>query len=362
MDMTLQANAPVVPVAYAKPFSNGIVHPELWLWDSWCYSENGQAHLYCLALGRRTIAGDLIRPEDRNQYPFHIRHFMSRDDGDTWQDQGVFQSHCSDVKSFYSHSVWSGDVKPISDRQKLVGFTGIRRPDPAHEFLQAIGVGLTDDGHTVHSLQNEALSCPQRDYDEIIAAGYYLGPRDDLGANAGEGGGPILAWRDPFIFVDDDHEIQLFWSAKISPKEGAIAHASLKRNTRGFEIKKLHPPMPLPDGQSITQAEVPKIFYDKQAGDYYLLISACDRLYEGQPDGQVHKTLRLYKSKSLRGPWVTYRHSGSIIMGLDHCFGASVLSADFSKGAIRLICPITEMAKSELQLSISPIKTVSVRS
>ena len=118
--------------------------------------------------------------------------------------------------------------------------------------------------------------------------------------------------------------------------------------------------MRLPDGQGITQAEVPKICHDKQGGKYYLLISACDRLHENQPDHQVSKTLRLYTSSTMRGPWQAYRRNVSILLGLDHCFGASILSADFDKGVLDLLCPLTEKAAPKVQLSFAPVQTVSI--
>jgi hypothetical protein len=360
MDNALATNAPVIPEAHETPFIKGIIHPDLWLWDSWCYAEDGLTHLYCLALSRMTVNGDRIRPDCRNQYPFHVRHFTSTDNGAIWYDQGVFLTPHPGASRFYSRNVWSGSVKPISDTQKLVSFTGICSLDPKYEFLQSIGLALSDDGTIVKGLPNQALSSPRRDYDAIIAAGYYLGPKDDLGANAGEEDGPIMAWRDPFIFVDNGGEVQLFWSAKTAPKEGAIAHASLRHGKNGFEIEKLHPPMRLPDGQGITQAEVPNIIYNEHEEEYYLLISACDRLHEQQADQQVSKTLRLYKSNSLRGPWNPYRQSGSVLAGLDHCFGASILSTDFKTGVLRLVCPLTERAAPEVQLSFAPVQTISL--
>ncbi|MBL4853539.1 hypothetical protein JYT93_00660 [bacterium AH-315-J19] len=354
-------DAPVFPAPYKGMFTGGIVHPELWLWDSWCFEQDGVTHLYCLALSRHTENGKPIHPRERNQYPFHIRHFISKNQGYSWEDCGMFQSLSPNAQSYYSRNIWSGSVKPVPGGHKLVGFTGIRLQDKNHEFLQSIGVGRSRDGFHIDSIQPQALSCPMRDYDDIIAAGYYLGPRDDLGANAGEGGGPILAWRDPFIFVDASGEIHMFWSAKILPQQGAIAHAVLEVRNEEYRIKKLHKPMTLPDGADITQAEVPKILHDKKRGLYYLLISACNRLHEDQKESEVSKTSRLYKSESLRGPWQFYRPGSSIIPGLENCFGASVLRADFDNDELHLICPITEKAAPKWQLTFAPLKTMSLK-
>jgi hypothetical protein len=118
--------------------------------------------------------------------------------------------------------------------------------------------------------------------------------------------------------------------------------------------------MSLPDGAAITQAEVPKIIHDEKRGIFYLLISACNRLREDQADVEVSKTLRLYKSDNLRGPWAPYKKSGAILSGLENGFGASILAADFEKNELKIICPITENAPLKYQLTFAPVKTISL--
>lgn len=282
---------------------NGIDHPHLWLWDSWTYSEFGILHLYTLALSRKAADGTAIRHENRNDYPFHIRHFESSNGGESWNDLGAILSPSTDPQSFFNRNVWSGSATRLPDGRKLMGFTGLKEMGADRPFLQSIGLGLSADGMAFDSIQSIPISCPLRDYDEIIEAGYYLGPKSELGHKDGEEGGPILAWRDPYIFVDEAGVIHCFWSAKISPTVGAIAHATLVENDICFYIDELHPPILLPDSDQITQAEVPKIYFDDIHGEYYCLISACDRLYEGQENSEVTKTLRLYRASSIRGPW-----------------------------------------------------------
>ncbi len=356
-----EKNTPIFPAPEQTLFSGGIIHPKLWLWDSWCFESNGVLHLYCLALSRKNTNGRDIYPYERNQYPFHIRHFTSDNFGREWKDCGMFQSLSLSKDSYYSRNVWSGSVKPHPNNGCIVAFTGIRLMDSKHDFLQSIGIGFSLDGYRLDSVQESPLSCPLRDYEEIIKTGYYLGDKNKLGANSGEDGGPIMAWRDPFVFIDDKGEIHLFWSAKISARQGAIAHAKIKMKNNEFIIKKLYPPIKLPDGEEITQAEVPKIIYDRDESVYYMLISACDRISEDQPDNEINKTTRLYKSKSLREGWEFYKKNTSIIPGLENCFGASIVRTDFDNKKLHLICPITEKAEAKWQLSIAPIKTISLK-
>lgn len=357
--MTREHMLPTVP-PHAGAFKGAINHPDLYLWDSWTYSEAGSHHLYTLALSRVLKDGISLRPEERNDYPFHFRHFVSRDDGLSWVDQGSVLTPSNEATSYYGRNVWSGSATRLPGGRILMGFTGLRHVDPQHPFLQSIGLAMSRDGATFDHIQPTPLSCPQRDYDAILAAGYYLGPKDKLGNKDGEEGGPILAWRDPYTFVDHDGQIQCFWSAKISPKVGVIAHATLIESSAGFEIETLHPPITLPDGDTITQAEVPKVYFDPVAEAYYCLVSACDRLYEGQNDSEVSKTLRLYKSSTLRGPWESHCESSPILKNLRNMFGACVLKTDFEAGKLTLIAPITEYAEPEDQLTIAPVRTITI--
>lgn len=343
-DMPLvSAPGPTAPL-----FVDGIDHPDLWLWDSWTLKKDGALHLYCLALSKSTKTGLRIGPENRNEYPFHIRHFKSEDGGLAWTDQGVFFEPTPE-HPFMARNVWSGSMQALPDGRILFGFTGIAEKDSDHNFIQSIGIGLSD-GHAVTGLQTTPISCSERDYDDILDAGYYLGPKSELGANSGEAGGPILAWRDPF-FVITENSIEAFWAAKIGPAEGCLAHATIQEKDGMFQLKQLHPPIRLPQNDQTTQAEVPKIYGER--GDYYLLISASDRLYEGQPDDEVRKMIRLYRSEELRGPWRPYHPEGSDLTENDDLFGISIIDLDLENGQAAFIAPISEKGPEGLHLTMA---------
>lgn len=352
--MSDQKPAPVPPPS-ALQFEQGISHPDLWLWDSWTAEAGGTLHLYSLALSRTGTEGRPITPDDRNAYPFHIRHFTSADGGQRWQDRGVFLSPQAAGDGAYARNVWSGCMLARSGAPWLCGFTGIRHAGPGRPFLQTICIGLSTDGSRLDQPPGEALLCPDRDYNQILSAGYYLPPQETLGAHDGEDGGPILAWRDPFILEAGNGRFEVFWSAKISPTRGAVAHATIREDGGSFQVETLHPPITLPDDHAFTQAEVPKIHQDPKSGNWYLLISACDRLNETQPSEEVTKVLRLYRASAMRGPWTgAFQGNSSLVQGAGHLFGASLLRADFSKGLITLIAPYTEYAPEETQLTFAP--------
>ncbi|KCZ55438.1 hypothetical protein HY29_11990 [Hyphomonas beringensis] len=349
--MSTQKPTPVPPPSPLR-FENGIAHPDLWLWDSWTTQLNGKTHLYSLALSRVDSAGHQVSEGERNNYPFHIRHFVSSDEGMTWADEGVFLEPKDVGDGAFARNVWSGSILARPEGAWVCGFTGVREVNALTPFLQTICLASSENGAHLDTLPESPLSCPQRDYDEIRAAGYYLPEKDKIGAHDGEEGGPILAWRDPFILEGEQGKLEVFWSAKVSPARGAVAHATVVQTGSDFRIETLHPPMTLPDDEAFTQAEVPKVYQDAKSGAYYLIISACDRLSETQPADEVTKMLRLYKAPSLRGPWVSaFPGQDSVIPGTENLFGASIMSTDFDAGILRLIAPYTEYASADLQLT-----------
>ncbi len=350
-----------VPMPSDMVFSAGIDHPELWLWDSWTLQEGPQAlHLYCLALSRTRPDAGAITPRERNNFPFHVRRFLSHDQGQSWRDCGAVLRSGSVGDGADARNVWSGSVLRLDRECIAFGFTGVRDCGAGRDFLQTICIATGPEPGDARGSPAAALSCPLRDYDSITAKGYFLGARDTLGSNAGEDGGPIMAWRDPFLFTTDDGELHALWSAKLSPKRPAIAHARLKRDGNQIRLAALEPPIDLPDASLMTQAEVPKIYRDPASGDFLLLVSACDRQYEGQPDSQLTHIHRLYRSRHIAGPWQPFRASGSALSGLDGLFGASLLSHDTASGRLRVLGPYTENAGPNRQLRFGEVRDIAL--
>lgn len=340
-----------IPGAYEKKFVDGIRHPYLFLWDSWSYVEDNIIHLYCLAISRLKPNGDELKPHERNDFPFHIRHFTSIDEGLSWKDDGCFLSP-EDVSNLNFKTIWSGSVSPMPNGKKLVAYTGLENLDSDFRYRQNIAIGTSNDGYTVNQIYNEPLSSPSRDWKKIIDKGYYLDAVDNLGSNNGENGGPIMSWRDPFIFYDKDETLNLFWAAKVGPRIGAMARATVISNGKNFSIGELHPPITVPDFNEFTQLEVPKVLFDKGNERYYLVISSCNRLYENQPDSEISKEVRLYTSNYINGPWESL---GDKILGKQHLFGLTVLKTDFKNNRLLCIAPYTELAEDNLMLTFPPV-------
>ena len=345
MVATLPDDRVDIPAPWPEPFHDGIRHPGLWLWDSWVWEGDGHLHLYCLALSRHRQDGAPITPDQRNAHAFHVREFTSTDNGRTFRDEGCVlrPGLLGDTDG---RNVWSGHV--FGERRRFFAYTGVSQPGPARPFVQSICLAeRTGAGWSGH-----LLSSPERDYDAIRAKGYYLGPKDSLGHVTGEEGGPILAWRDPFA-LDTAAGIRLFWSAKVGPKTPAVASADLLAEDGRYRLGPLHPPILLPDAELMTQAEVPKVHATDNG--YVMLVAACDRLFEGQPDAQVSKVTRAYRADTPDGPWRPVSES-SALDGLDHLFGVSAL--EVSRGGLRVIGPYTEMAPPDLRLSFAAPREV----
>ena len=159
---------------------------------------------------------------------------------------------------------------------------------------------------------------------------------------------------------DKDGQLNAFWSAKVGPAVPAIARAVIYRDEGGEVSADLMPPILLPDAHEYSQSEVPKLYYDAETDNWLLLISACNRMYEGQPDSEVEMQQRLYLSSALDGSWRPCSKSGSVLGGLDCMFGASMLSHDLTNGSATIVGPFTERAGEDAQLSFPPVRQIEL--
>lgn len=351
---------PPIPPPASMVFGASIAHPELWLWDSWTATCENITDLYCLALARTDLDGAAIVPARRNEFAFHVRRFRSVDGGLHWKDEGCVFAPSPARDGSFARNVWSGSVLDLPDGRRLHALTGIREQSSGRNFLQSIFIASAPSA-TAPPAPQDALLCPLRDYRAIRAAGYYLAEPGALGADAGEEGGPILAWRDPFLMQTPDGAIEIVWSAKTAPKTPALGRARIAERDGEWRVSELLPPISLPDDGCMTQAEVPKIYRDSGQEGFYLMVSACDRVSEAQPDHEVSKELRLFRSSSVSGPWRPWRQEGSTLPDMDHVFGASVFGGEFDLDRLNVVGPITEHADPSLQLTMRVLLAQRVR-
>ena len=346
----------VVPPPAERSFAGGIDHPGLLLWDAWTVQRGSELELFMLAVARQDADGLSITVSNRDRYPFHVRRFTSAGQGATWRDRGAYLS--SDPSPFHaaSHNLWSGSALATGDRT-LFAFTGVRAPDPVRPYLQSLCLLEAMPGETSPPVgRASVLSDPERDYDAIRSAGYYLGERRRLGG-LGEDDGPILAWRDPFLMAEEHGSVRVFWSAKVAPRRPAIGHARLRSGPNGYAMDALLPPITLPDAAAFTQAEVPKVYPVPDGGGFLLLVSTCDRVSEAQPSSEVTKALRLYRGPSPIGPWTPHARGGSMLAGTDGLFGGCLIGVGASRAT--LVAPYSEMAELHLRFTLAPTREVT---
>lgn len=352
----------IIPPLHSERFEGAINHPTLVLWDCWSYRENNMLHLYCLAVSRYDANNKLLDPSDRNHRPFHVRHFVSDDNGDSWLDAGCFQKPRLGTDNFDSRTIWSGSVTRLKDGRKLVAYTGLRELGDDLMFQQSMGVAVSLDGASIVPNSEQLISCSYADWQDITDHGYYLGDKETLGNKDGENEGPILAWRDPFVLLHND-ELYMFWCAKVSSHISALGSAKLTETDAGFAIEEMYPPVIMPDAKSFTQLELPKVIYDDIKAKWYLIISTCNRLYEGQSDTEVDKQLRLYKSTSMHGPWEPFSEGDSRLkLEEQDMFGLTVIDTDFERGELRIVAPYTGAAAPEKSLTLSAAFSIDLDS
>lgn len=355
--MTIRKTPPY-PAPSPEKFIGAIKHPELFLWDSWLMHFKNKEHLYCLALARHDHDGSPITPGQCNDYKFHFRHFESDDNGSSWIDKGVALKAGNIPDGNDAGNIWSGGVIPIDDNRVLFGFTGISDDSPDHPFVQSINLAIGTVEGPKH-FAKKAASDPVRDRDAILDIGYYLPSLEEIGHGDGEENGPITAWRDPYFFREANGDIFAFWSAKLGPRRPAVAWGKVTLNGNDPYLELL-PPISLPDDIEYTQSEVPKICKNLVTNTYYMMISACNRMDEKQPDEEIFKQLRLYKSQSLSGPWVSYKSETNILENMDYLFGASFLNSTIYENVIHLIAPHTVKAGRGLELTFAPLRSIYI--
>lgn len=350
------AEAVLRPPVYDHQFSGGIAHPDVYIWDAWSMrKDGGDIFLYTLASPRDAYKnGDIDIQTQRDHLPHHHRLFVSGDGGHSWKDRGPSFAPSAAQDRFDSRSIWTGSALPYQGKF-LCAYTGIRRHDDAHPFIQGIGLAASDDGFAFTRVTEEALSCPMRDYDMIRAKGYYLGPRGDLGSGDGEEGGCILAWRDPGLQIDaKTGEVHAFWSAKSSlhsAQEPVLGHGII-HDPLGTPRLELLAPVRLPDSGEYTQAEVPQLVYNEKQPLYYMVVSTCNRSSKDQIDRDLELNARVYLSSDLNGGW---ERAGFIIRKKDLRYPAAITGFDAAPdgGTLHFMAPYSR-ASNEAVMHTMP--------
>ena len=290
-----------------RVFHRSILSEDWYLWDNYGYSDGGTIHIYSQAADKVSCAV----PEERFSRAYW-RHFTSQDNGLTWRDEGPVFSAQGEADAFDSKTIWSGSVIQRPDGRVVAAYTGLQRGSLAR---QSMAMALSTDGYRFDRVDpRRPLLSPLLDYDELQSKGYYLGPRETIGDTEQEEDGTFLCFRDPFLFLDEAGRTHLFFAAKARQGDrivGALGHALFTDEAQLRDLEIL-PPRFVPDAGDFNLLELPNVFLRHDV--YYLVISTSVLEYFGQPDEQAQKSVRIYRSASLDGPWMPYGSEGNHVL------------------------------------------------
>ena len=288
-------------------FDRSIVSDEWYLWDNYGYSDSGVIHVYAQAADKKTCAS-----QEERYWSAYWRHFVSDDGGLTWSDEGPALCPGDEPEAHDSYTIWSGSVLKCGDGTVMAAYTGLQSGALA---LQSIAVAVSVDGYQFEKVSPAPpLLSVLHDYDELRSRGYYLGPRATIGNIEREADGTFLCFRDPFLFVDSDGQTHLFFGAKAARGKSAVnalGHAIFTDAAQMSAVEVL-PPQHVPDAGEFNLLELPNIVV--RDGVYYLIVSTSRLGHMGQPDLEAHKSVRIYRSGNLRGPWEPYGAEGTHIL------------------------------------------------
>lgn len=346
---------PPIPARTLKPLTGGIHHPECYLWDAWSCDLGDAIYLFTLAVNRKSANGDYAPPSCRASSRFHIRQFVSNDGGITWEDLGAFQTAGTTGDGHDARNIWSGSVLSRDGDQALwAAYTAIHEVDDTHPFVQCLAVGRGTAGETFEVGSGQVLLCPVTDRERIESAGYFIDRTAGVGNVRGEAGGPIIAWRDPFLFRDFDGLLHMAWAAKREGGEPAMGLATLREEDGRLVVANLFPPVALPDVAEFTQFEIPKIYLDPANSSYILVAATTDRRSETQDGSDINAAVRIYHAHSCTGPWLTGGTDSSVLAEAENYFGMTVLRANADDELFVAVAPLTDQAGAVDALTVSP--------
>jgi beta-fructofuranosidase len=254
-----------------SPQPQSFYSDEFYIWDNWILKDGANLHRYYLAASKE------FTPDERHENAY-IRHAVSRDEGKTWKDLGAVLEPNADG-DWPNLVVWSGSAIKYRD-EILLFVTGRSKEDG---LLQRIGLARSKDGHNFSDIK------------------LILSPEEKFNYDISDEDGVIMAWRDPFVFLDPESDsYHMLFAAK--EKNGDIIKASIGHAIaldESLENWKLLEALDL--SESFPQIEVPSLIY--KDGDYYLFVSTQNHPLE-KTNLKKEAEFKYYKSNSLTGAWI----------------------------------------------------------
>ena len=257
-----------------------------WVWDSWLADDGRDYHLFFLRASRA------LRDPDRRHRRASIGHAVSAD-LENWTllpDALV----AADEPSWDDMATWTGSTVQGHDGRWHLFYTGVSRAEDG--LRQRIGSAVSDDLISWERTGAGPLEADPRWYEKL-----------------GEGTWPDEAWRDPFVFYDDDsRQWQMLVTARAATGDpdarGVVGHAV----SDDLEHWTVRPPLTAPAGfgeMEVVQSQVVD-------GTAVLIFSCLPRLAPGIPFSETSTGTWIAPGAGRLGPWELERSSSFFVPGV----------------------------------------------
>ncbi|WP_434994708.1 glycosyl hydrolase family 32 [Arthrobacter sp. Ld5] len=247
--------------------------PDHWVWDSWLADDGENYHLFFLRASRA-----LIDPA-RRHFRASIGHAISPDlEGWTLLPDALV---AADVPAWDDLATWTGCTVRGSDGLWHLFYTGVSRAE--NGLQQRIGSAVSDDLVTWTRSPMPALEADPRWYEKL-----------------GEGTWPDEAWRDPFVFFDEETQLwQMVITARSrtgDPDQRAVVGHAVSADLTQWDTR---PPLSSPAGFG----EMEVIQSREVQGEAVLLFSCLPDKAPGVAFDTASTGTWIARGESLVGPW-----------------------------------------------------------
>lgn len=249
---------------------------DAWVWDSWPIDDDGRHHLFFLKAPRH-----LEDPELRHGNA-SVGHAVS----DDWRSWELLPDALqpSSEPAWDDRAIWTGSVVRGPDRYHLF-YTGISRAQGT--AVQRIGRADSDDlVHWTRSGTRPVVTADARWYQ-----------------SADDGGDPAQAWRDPWVYRDQEGIWHMLITAQLrsdEPGSGVVGHA-VSEDLGTWEVQ---PPLSEPGPFGSLEVVQPVTL----AGEHHLVASCAT----SQLNPQYHQAgtqggIFVIPGDGPVGPWAAER-------------------------------------------------------